>query len=421
MSRPFPITILHITPHLGGGVGKALVSLVEGSIENNVKHIFLLLEEPEKKTSCYQLQALGCQIVICPEYDLAVELIKKADIVQLEWWDHPATFQFLCTHDLPPMRLLVWCHQSGLFPPLIPYGFIDHSHRLVFTSRCSLEIPYLSTIDPSCREKIAIVSSGIGLSEQPERKEKTTHSLNACYIGTFNFSKLHPNYVEFLDAVPFPGFSVTMVGDDINREILQNQCIDKNKPNLLYFSGYIADISSVLATSDIFPYLLNPTHYGTAENALLEAMSAGVVPIVLNNPCEMAIIDHMNTGLIVEDIDGFSSAVQWLSDNPADLFRISKNASEYVRTSYSKQKMAHDMVSQYIHIVEVNKSIIDFRKFLGSSPLEWFLLCQRKRSEVVSDLEKRFAEYAKKDTTKGSINHFMRYFPDDEELVYYYE
>jgi len=401
-------------------VGKALVSLVEGSVEyNKISHNFLLLEEPEKRTSCERLQALGCQIAICPEYDLAVELIKKADIVQLEWWNHPATFQFLCTHDFPPMRLLVWCHQSGLFPPLIPYGFIDYSHRLVFTSRCSLEIPYLSTIDPSIREKIAVVSSGVGLSKQPERTENTTHSLNACYIGTFNFSKLHPDYVEFLDAVPLPGFSITMVGDDINREILLNQCRYKHKPHLLNFTGYIPNISSVLASSHIFPYLLNPIHYGTAENALLEAMSAGVVPIVLNNPCEMAIVDHMNTGLIIEDIKGFASAVQWLSDNPAELFRISKNASEYVKSSYSKQKMAYDMFSQYIHIVEVKKSIIDFRNFLGLSPLEWFLSCQRKPSEVVSHMEKRFAEYAKKETTKGSINHFMNYFPDDLELIKY--
>ena len=33
-------------------------------------------------------------------------------------------------------------------------------------------------------------------------------------------------------------------------------------------------------------YILNRNHYGSAENILIEAMSLGVIPIVLNNDVE---------------------------------------------------------------------------------------------------------------------------------------
>ncbi len=63
-------------------------------------------------------------------------------------------------------------------------------------------------------------------------------------------------------------------------------------PSRVVLAGHAADPRAVLEMSGIFLYLLDPHHYGTAENALVEAMSLGVVPIVLANPCEQAIVTH---------------------------------------------------------------------------------------------------------------------------------
>ena len=416
MTSPEKKQVLHITPHLGGGVGKALVSLVEGSSDQTIIHTFLLLEKPEKTQFPKKLTSLGCEVWICPDEREARSLISQADIVQMEWWNHPAMFRFLCNHDLPPMRLLVWCHQSGLYPPLIPRNLITVSDRFIFTSPCSFKASYVSALPDEIKEKLGVVSSGVGLQNPFFREDVGTSSLRACYMGTLSLSKLHPEFVQFLAAVSEPGFTVKMIGDEVNRDLLQQQCEQLNRPRLLYFAGFIPDVRPALAAADIFVYLLNPVHYGTAENALLEAMSAGVVPIVLNNPCERAIVEDGKTGLVVDSPETFAHAVKWLSEHPDEWRRLSRNASRFVQDTFTPEKMADAMAVNYDHMYTQKKRKIQFKEILGSRPSEWFFASQRKSTDAISDIEKKYGRYNQYDKTKGSIQHFMRYFPDDEEL-----
>ncbi len=141
--------VLHIVPHLGGGVGKALRSLVDTSLDTRYRHSFILLERPQKTQFLRRIMDWGCKVIICPDSSQADALVSAADIVQLEWWNHPATFKFLCERDLPPMRLLVWCHVSGLHTPVVPVGLIRAADRFNFTSPCSYEAPYISSLDDS--------------------------------------------------------------------------------------------------------------------------------------------------------------------------------------------------------------------------------------------------------------------------------
>jgi L-malate glycosyltransferase len=416
MTTQETLRILHITPHLGGGIGKALLSLVKGSGGKAEAHSFLLLEKPEKKQFFDQLLSLGCSIRICPDDQLARDLISHADVVQLEWWNHPATFAFLCTRKLPPMRLLTWCHQSGLYPPLIPPGLIEMSDRFVFTSPCSLKAPYISALPNEMKAKLCVVSSGVGLDNPLEREEQMDAPLRACYMGTLSFSKLHPEYVKFLAAVTQPDFRVTMIGDEVNRDLLRRQCETTGRPHLLDFTGFIPDISTALASADIFVYLLNPTHYGTAENALLEAMSAGVVPIVLDNPCETAIVEDGRNGLVVDSPEHFAHAVEWLSEHPDEWKRLSRATSQFVQETFTPAKIAEAMAVNYRLIYPSKKRKIRFNSIFGFRPSEWFLACRRSSKDTISDLEQKFGQYNRDDLTKGSIRHFSGYFPDDDEL-----
>ena len=86
--------VLHLTPHLGGGVGKALSSLLIEAIKSDsaFDHTLAILEAPEKNEWLTKVVDQGCAVHIEPELDSLKALIENADIVQLEWWNHPLIF-----------------------------------------------------------------------------------------------------------------------------------------------------------------------------------------------------------------------------------------------------------------------------------------------------------------------------------------
>lgn len=142
--------VLHITAHLGGGVGKVLSGVVAESARrrDDTRHTIACLEVPEKRTFLDRVLSWGGEVLIAPSFDRLAEEVDRADIVQVEWWHHPTVAGWLCSGVLPSMRLLVWCHVSGLYPPVIPPEFVLSVHRFLFTSPCSWEHPTLAALRP---------------------------------------------------------------------------------------------------------------------------------------------------------------------------------------------------------------------------------------------------------------------------------
>ena len=294
------IRILHITAHLGGGVGKVISRLIQESARrgNSFLHTVACLERPEKGQFVEHVQTCGGEILVCPSPVRLNEAISAADIVQLEWWHHPVVAGWLCSGIHPEMRLVIWSHVSGLHPPEILPGFVDIPHRFLFTSPCSLEHPSLAHRFLRPDPKYDAVFSSGGFDDFPEPPRRTyAGPTRAGYVGTLNFAKLHPRFLDYIAAVNVPGFTVALVGDPTTAAALQAQAGRLGITDSLEIRGYKSDVIGELARFDIMPYLLNPLHYGTTENALLEAMAMGVVPVVLNNPAERQLVRNGETGL----------------------------------------------------------------------------------------------------------------------------
>ncbi len=407
--------VLHVMPHIGGGVGKALSTLVGACTGTPFSHAFLLLEIPEKKQFFEKIKELGCEVYVTPDAETTDQLINNADIVQLEWWNHPAIFKFLCKHDLPDMRLLIWCHVSGIHTPIIPSGLVGLATRFLFTSACSLEAENLSNLDKEYRSRLGVVSSGVGFPSSCSRIFSTYSPLRFGYMGSLNFSKLHPQFINFLSAVSIDDFKVSIWGDDFYKDKLISQCEEIGKPDLTEFKGYTTDPATTLSTLDVFVYLLNPLHYGTAENVLLEAMSLGVVPIVLNNAAESAIVENGETGLVIRNPKEFAAVVEWLVHNLNDRKRMSKNAAKKIAKRYSPEIMSQTMISFYNQIIPYSKCKVDFRSVLGKDPYDWYMACQENNNDEFT-VANGTANYEAFEETKGSLKHFLSYFSEDTRL-----
>ncbi|ATX82971.1 Glycosyl transferases group 1 [Mariprofundus ferrinatatus] len=413
--------ILHIAAHMGGGVGRALSGLLIDAKQQSLhEHHLVCLEKPEKQQFLDPLVHAGCKVTTAPDEKSLRLLITDADIVQLEFWNHPTLLRYICGEPLPPARVVVWCHTSGLHFPVIPAGLVDLCHRFVMTSACSLQAENISQLDAEVQRKLAVISSAAGMEQMPAIRRKSRTSLRAGYLGTLNFSKLHPDYISLLASVDDPTFSVRMVGDVANREILERRCREVGRPALLNVAGYSTNVTAELAEMDLFLYLLNPTHYGTAEIALLEAMALGVVPIVLDHPCEREIVEDGVNGFVVHDGNELAERIAWIQENDEVRLEMAVRAAKDVRERFSFPHQRESFTALYEEVIMMPKQRFDYREAFGATPAEWFHAFVAD-SAIYSDdgsiaLPQGYLRHAMLEQKKGSVFHFASAFPEDAQL-----
>lgn len=417
------ISVLHITPHLGGGVGKALSGLISESMHLGleVNHSIATLEALEKDHHASALRKLHCPVYENISKGEIFKLIERVDIVQVEFWNHPLIPELLVSPGFPAARLVIWCHISGLFTPIIPADLIDYCDKLIFTSDCAKTFEEIRSLNPSDLQKIETISSGGGLEKfHYEPKLLKKKHLKFGYIGTLNFAKLHPDYVQYLSRVSVEKFRVELYGDGDNWPELKKQQDTLKTPNLLGFNGYTADIQSILRELDVLIYLLNPHHYGTAENALIEAMAMGVIPIVLGNPAELEIVKDGVNGLVISSPENLDFVIKKISLDEELRRKLSAAAAESVRRKFSFELSAMKFDHVYREIALNNKKKFNFLKIFGERPSDWFLAFQKNKSqfkgeEIYLD-DCKYNRYLMLERTKGSIIHFHKYFKNDQIL-----
>lgn len=413
--------VLHLAAHLGGGVGKAISALSESHrLDSHVQRTVVLFEEPVKTQFVDKCKENGCRVIIQPAISELERLVADSDIVQLEWWNHPATIKNLCALNVSSMRLLTWSHISGLGYFSIPARLISASCRFVFTSPCSLKSESVINNCKTLRDKLGVVHSCGGFDFLPVIDFEHQTTMSAGYIGSLNFSKLHPDFIGYISQINIRGFQVKMIGDLVNERILEDQCKDVGSPELLHFVGYIPDAVAELSNLNVLLYLLNPEHYGTTENALLESMAMGITPVVMNNECEASIVEHRETGIIVNNIAEFVSSMDWLHKNPGERIDIGKRAARKTRERFSSLKMKEGLLECYAQLMKEPKTNVNFVEVFGSDPSEWFLLNQRRRTIFTEKgqvlLESDNDLYGLLDESKGSVFQFSKYFPENKKL-----
>ena len=403
--------ILHVTPHLGGGVGKAHAA-ISAVLPKSVEQIFLLLEAPRDRRYVELIEETGAR-VIAPGDLIDVSLLaRQTDIVQFEYWNHPKLYECLARCDFPPIRSVFWSHNSGLSKPFIQPALIEAASRFVFTTAASMAAPGVAAQKAADPHKFATINSGFGFADGAARPVVSTTKPKIAYLGTVDFVKMHPGFFDAIDALEGDDINVSIWGADVSGEAAA-RLRSMRFPQRIILRGQIADPRAALAEAEIFFYPLQPGHYGTAENVLIEAMSLGLTAIVLNNPAECAIIHDGVNGLIGGSIAECTTLLQNMLASPGRRAEIGQNAMRDVSSTRTPELSAKAFVKFWWDMLTEPVRLPNFRGAVGDTPADWFLATQclpgTPWQPVVAD--RRSIE------SKGSLAHFESVAKGDKSLA----
>lgn len=431
------LKILHIAAHMGGGIGKFLSETLVFETQNHSDYIhkILLIEKPEKSQF----------VDICISKDIHVGQINEdtsmrdemnqADIVVVHWWHNPAMAQFLSVFPQIATRLVVWVHISGCSYPALPFQFASLPHKIFFTTEYSYENPFWNREERKRIETNSAVIYGLGVSAVDDKPVKVnTHNefFTIGYVGTLSDSKIHPNFAmyckETLALIPHAKF--ILLGDLTGSEQLIKQLNELRIRNRFEFVGYTNHVDQYLEGFDVFGYPLNPYHFGTTENVVIEAMSKGLPVVMLNQCTEKYIVTHMHDGLLANTPEEYAAHIKYLHDNPNQRIRLGENAKQTIKSKYDMAKNVDKMHEQFSELVCQPKKTYHFESIFGRKPYEWFLTCLgedqslflKSLGEENDNEVQRKISYCKpilKGKGKSSIEQFAAKFPADENLQYW--
>lgn len=428
--------VLHLSPHIGGGVGRVLSNYVlHEQHSKQFKHEIACLE----RISCAQRNVFEQHSVVInddffADIERLLDHIAQADIVIIHWWNHPLLFDFLVRYSLPPCRLIFWSHISGLAPPnVFSKNVLTYPDMFVFTTPLSFEcqeVKYLSEVD---KARLGVVWSTAGVEHVQVKAKSLSKVFTVGYIGTVDYVKMHPEFLDFCESVPISKLKFIVCGGDGELSIEKDNNSRRN-PLPIEFTGPVDNINHYLAQFDVFGYPLAPYHYGTCDQVLAESMAAGIVPVVLANKMESYIVEDGRTGIVVKDKHEYGDAINKLFLNESLRLELAKNAQSFARKNFTLDKLSQSWADRFEILLETpktkkswsvdNNRIESAQVFLESlgelkTPFHEAYYAQDKKTKLYaeSEIKKLKLQSNWSSKTKGTVRHYQHFFPKDNNLT----
>lgn len=425
--------ILHVTPHLGGGVGTVLRGYLSYSTRSEgLHHSVCCLERANDRARQW---AAGERIPLADGLGAAsealLEAISAADVTVLHWWNHPLLFDLLVNLELPAARVILWSHVAGhTAPQVFTSRLVDYPDLFVLATAFSYRVPVLAALPAARREaRVRVVHSNGGVGQVAGVRPAPHEGFRVGYVGTVDYCKLHREFVRMSAASEIPGVEFVVCGGDREDEV-RREAERLGVAGRFRFLGRVDDVPDRLAGFDVFGYPLDRRHFGTGEQALLEAMAAGVPPVVLSGGAEEQIVEHEVTGLVVDGVEAYPRALERLHRDAALRLRLADETRRRTRRDYAIERTAAAWRALYDEVLAEPKRRRRWRGVPATGPVGGSDLFLESLGEAAADFsasrdgpgtsstEERIAAlpYRHRTPTRGTVFHYRRFFPDDADL-----
>jgi len=269
--------VLHITPHYGGGIAPAIVGIFEAI---NATHILLEIEETQDSVSLSLLQQFNARPQSISVLLDKLKLLENSDVVIFHYGATDPWLNWLKLMSFEDCfitgRLVLLNHRSMSYNGKQAVFIGEIFQSCIQSGFARQGLPKNWTLIPTCSSKdFAPIPSIL-------RKQKAVH------IGTLAYKKVASDFFDLAGKLLGHGIPLAIYGKQIDPTFLRNT--QENQSKQLEYCGYAVEKLPILSSCSYFFYPLNTNHYGTTENALLEAMLAGALPLVRDNVTERAIL-----------------------------------------------------------------------------------------------------------------------------------
>lgn len=352
--------VLHITPHLGGGVGTVVRNYLEYVNRNSPNEHSLLSLEILNDQSKEFLFKIKCDFVeqafLTPT--LITDSIDDSDVVLVHWWNHPLLQYFLMNVTLPESRLIFWSHISGSPTPNSFCQFaLSYPDRFIFTTPLSRFSNEVNTLSVEAQSKIGCIWSTAGVERlSPFDENRDAEQLDGVsYVGNLDYTKLHKGFLEACSTLISMGHHVNVIGPNTDDFLKDLQKVPMNQRPVVH--GFVSEKRKfeILQNSRIFGYPLARHNYATCDQALQEAMFFGTVPVVLNNPMETYMVKHRVNGLVASSLTEYSKLVGELIEDKNEFKKLRENSRDFARKAYSIKKMADSWENEFALLLKTKK------------------------------------------------------------------
>ena len=426
--------ILHITPHLGGGVGRVILNYL-GKVKDDsaFKHKVLCLDFANK--NAVRLAGdIGLALMdnMANKKQKLLKMLAGADIVLIHWWNHPLLYDFLVRTQLPPCRLIMWSHISGFHPPSVfTNKILRYPDLFVFTTPVSYGAKEVKNLSDERKKLLRAVWSTGGVEHARSVKPKAHAGFNVGYVGTVDYCKMHPDFLVICSRVDIPDVNFIVCGGPKEKE-LKREAEKLGIIKKFNFTGLVPDISKYLSLFDVFGYPLAPYHYGTCDQVLAECMAAGIVPVVMSNRMESYMVKDGVTGIIAKNQKEYVKAIENLYFNKNQRSYLSLNAKKYAHKTFSLEIIRREWEKIFTEILAFPKTAKKweigtdsskisakdvFLEALGDYGKDFISYCDaRSNGEKIKYAHKikKLAESAAwQAETKGTVHHYHSFFNDD--------
>ncbi len=431
-------TVLHITPHLGGGVGSVLLNYL-ARIDGNSRSVHRVV--------CLDYaNAKALEVARVKGFDLVenmagnpagiLKAIGEADIVLVHWWNHPLLYDFLIRQSLPPARIIMWSHISGFHPPYVfTEPLLKYPDIFAFTTPLSLEASEAKNAEDSVRHRFRVIWSTSGVDQVRSVQPRPHEGFRVGYIGTVDYCKLHPNFLRMCMQVNVPGIHFVICGGPCE-DAIREEASSLGVGERFTFTGQVDRIEDYLCEFDVFGYPLAPTHYGTCDQALSESMAAGILPVVLSNRMEQHMVENGVTGIVAKNEHEYVRAIERLYRSPEFRQSLSRNAKETAKNRFSIEEMIRQWNQVFDETLRCPKKARGWsgkRSGRSTTSAEVFLESLGEHEKVFLQsmdphdekerMEARRAittlaasSYNWRAKTRGTAHHYHEFFPHDASL-----